>query len=588
MADNPRFSPSTNPMTSRELYLRLLRFVLPYWKIFAVSVAAMAILAATEPAFPALLKPMLDGSFVEKDKQWIVMAPLLLIGLFIIRGITSYVSSYTVSWVGNRLVLDLRQGMFDKLVNLPTRYYDHNSSGNLIATVAFNVSQVTEAATTVITTLVRDSLTILGLAGWMLWLDWRLTLMFLVITPIITLTVKIVSRRLRHVSREYQRSIGDITHVLEETISGQKVVKIFGGQGYESARFHDATNRTRQFAMKQTIASAAHVPLVQFIAALALAAIVYVASLNEATTVGSFVSFLTAMLLLFSPIKRLTSINEPLQRGLAAAETVFNLMDEPPEEDSGSKKLPATAGDIVLEDLHFRYAEDGPEALAGVDLSIPAGKTFALVGHSGSGKSTLANLIPRFYDASAGRILVNGDDIRDYPLAELRGMISLVSQEVVLFNDTVFANIAYGTKDRASEEEVVRAAEAAHAMEFIRDMPQGLQTLIGERGVRLSGGQRQRLAIARALYKNAPILILDEATGALDSHSERMVQKALDALMKNRTTLVIAHRLSTIERADCIVVMSKGKILEAGRHEELLARNGTYADLYHIQFRERA
>lgn len=574
-------------LSSKKLYLRLLRYVLPYWRMFAISIVAMIVVAASEPAFPALLKPMLDGSFIKKDPTTMQLVPLLLVALFVGRGIANFVSSYCISWVANRLVMDLRAEMFRKLIYLPIPYYDHQSSGNLISKLSYDVSQVTGAATVVVTVLVRDSLTIVGLLAWLLYLNWKLTMIALVITPMIALVTRLVSRRLRSLNREAQRGMGNITHVLEETIRCQKVVKVFGGEAYESARFHNAIDKMRRYNMKLAVAAGLNVPVVQIFAAIALATIVYLATLQSAaneTTVGGFVSFITAMLMLLAPIKSLTGVNEALQRGLAAAESIFGLIDEKTEPDSGTREIGRTQGAVEFRHVTFGYGQASKPALEDFSLVIQPGKTVALVGQSGSGKTTLANLIPRFYAPTSGQILLDGFDTQELKLASLRANIAMVSQDVMLFNDTVAANIAYGAKSNATEAEITAAAEAAHAMEFIRDMPQGLQTFIGENGVRLSGGQRQRLAIARALLKNAPILILDEATSALDTESERHVQAALETLMQGRTTLVIAHRLSTIEKADKIVVMRKGRIVETGTHQELLALAGAYAKLHRIQF----
>ncbi len=572
-------------MNSRELYLRLLQHVLPYWRVFAVSVLSTIAVAATEPALPALLKPMLDGSFVKRDQALIHLIPLLLVGVFLLRGIFTYTSNYTINWVSTRLVADLRNLMFQKLIALPTPYYDNASSGSVIANIAFNVNQVTSAGTTVITVLVRDSFTILGLLGWMLYLNWKLTLIALVMAPLIALIVKVFSGRLRVMSRRLQDSMGEITHVLDEALGGHKVVKIFGGQDYENRRFRDATNRNRLFSMKYTIAAGANVPLTQLLAAIALALIVYIATLeSSATTVGGFVSFITAMLMLLAPVKRLTGISENLQKGLAAAEIVFDLLDSDSEPDSGTLDIPRAQGALEFQNVSLRYEEGSVGALDGISLKIEAGETVALVGQSGSGKTSLVNLIPRFYLPTGGRILLDGCDIETIRLASLRDTIALVSQDVVLFNDSIAANIAYGHQAIASENEINAAAEAAHAMEFIRKLPQGLATLTGENGVKLSGGQRQRIAIARAILKNAPILILDEATSALDTQSERHVQAALENLMQNRTTLVIAHRLSTIEKAGRIVVLQQGRIAEIGSHRELLDKGGVYAQLYRLQF----
>jgi len=572
---------------SRVLYLRLLRYVAPYWRMFALAILTMVLVAATEPLFPAMMKPLLDGSFVNKDATTIRYIPFALVGLFLVRGVLGFASDYALSWVSNRVVFDLRAEMFSRLVNLPTRYYDDASSGALISKLAYDVSGVTAAATTVLTVLVRDTLTVVGLLAWMFYLDWKLSLITLVIGPVIALVIRAFSSRLREVSRNAQHAMGDITHVLDEAIECHKVVKVFGGQEYEQRHFSAAIKRMRDFAMRQTIAAGASVPLVQVCAAIAVAVIVYYSTQQTGAggvTVGGFVSFMTATLMLLTPLKHLTGVNSSLQRGLAAAESVFSIIDEAPEEDRGTQRIGRAQGQIEFDRLSFSYPKATRPALTDVSLRIAPGETVALVGGSGGGKTTLANLIPRFYQPSAGRILLDGVDTQTLSLASLRANLALVSQDVVLFNDTVAANIAYGPLADAGEAAIIAAAEAAHAMEFIREMPQGLQTMIGENGVRLSGGQRQRLAIARALLKNAPVLILDEATSALDTESERVVQAALETLMQGRTTLIIAHRLSTIEKADRIVVLQKGTIAEVGSHAELLARDGLYAYLYKIQF----
>jgi subfamily B ATP-binding cassette protein MsbA len=574
-------------MSGTELYLRLLRHVRPYWRTFGIGVLGIIVVAATEPALPALLKPLLDGVFVNQDPSVIRWTPVFIVGLFVLRGLAEYVAQFALSWVGNRLVMDLRGIMFRKLLTLPARYYDDQASGNLISRLTFDVMQVTTAATSVLTAVFKDALVIIGLLGWMFWLNWKLTLLSLVMTPVIVLVVRVISVRLRNSSREVQQQMGDMTQVIQETIEGHRVVKLFGGQDYEQQRFDTQANNVRRQLMKQVAASAASVPIVQFIAALALATIVYLATQESNTdqiTVGGFVSFITAMLMLTAPLKRITSINEPLQRGLAAAESVFALIDQHSETDTGRVDPGRVRGEIRFEQVRFAYGADARHALDGIDLTIAPGETLALVGASGSGKTTLANLVPRFYQPTGGRILLDGEDIAGLKLTALRANIALVSQDVVLFNDTVAANIAYGAMKQSSRAEIVAAAEAAHAMEFINAMPDGLDTMVGENGVKLSGGQRQRLAIARALLKNAPVLILDEATSALDTESERHVQAALEVLMRGRTTIVIAHRLSTIENAHRIVVLDGGHIAESGAHAELLARGGKYAQLYRNQF----
>jgi len=578
---------ASSDATSLQLYLRLLRYVKPYWAPFALSIAAMVVTALTEPAFPALLKPLLDGSFVHKEGGLLLWLPGLIVAVFLVRGLASYISDYTIGWVANKVVMDLRNAMFSNLVRLPTNYYDNHTGGSLISKFTFDVLQVTGAATSVISVLFRDSLTIAGLLGWLFWLNWKLTLVALLVGPPAVLITRGFSKRLRAMSRAEQTAMGDLNHALEESIGCHRVVKVFGGQDYEAKRFDAGANKVRTFNMKMTSAAAANVPLVQIVVSVALALIIYLAvrqAATDETTVGGFVSFLTALLLVFQPLRRLTGVNQTLQRGLAAAESVFHLIDERPESDAGTREIGRAKGKVEFRAVGFSYPGSSRPAVDRVSFSIESGETVALVGASGAGKSTLANLLPRFYAPDSGQILLDGVDIATLRLASLRANIALVSQDIVLFNDTVAANIAYGRLAGTSRTDVVQAAEAAHAMQFIREMTAGLDTVIGENGVRLSGGQRQRLAIARAFLKNSPVLILDEATSALDSESERHIQEALETLMKGRATLVIAHRLSTIERADRIVVLDAGGVSETGRHAELLAASGIYAKLYRLQY----
>ncbi len=573
-------------MNSKDLYLRLLGYVRPHLRFFALSLACTVLLAATEPLLAALIKPLLDGSFVDKDPQLITWMPVVLVVLFLVRGLSAFAGEVAMKWVAHRVVMDLRAALFQRLLTLPTRYFDQHPSGALLSKITYDTLQVMNATTQALVTLVRDSLATAGLLAWMFWLNWRLSLMVFLIGPAIALVVRIVARRLRRLSRTLQLAMGELTHVVEETLQGHKVIKIFGGQDHESRRFQQVNNKVRRFNMKLAVAAEASSPLVQLLVVMALAVVVYTASLQSAAneiTVGGFVSLLGAMAMLLAPIKRLTRLNEHIQRGLAAAESIFTLLDEPPEPDTGRGRLERVRGEVRFEGVGFRYGKDDGEVLQAVDLTVAPGETIALVGPSGSGKTTLMGLLPRFYETSHGRVRVDGTDIAKLSLRELRARIAYVSQDIVLFNDTVAANIAYGAPRPVDTTAVLQAAENAHALEFIHELPQGLETPIGANGVRLSGGQRQRLAIARALYKDAPILILDEATSALDTQSERKIQEALETLRQGRTAFIIAHRLSTIENADRIVVLNKGRIAEMGNHRELLELGGLYAGLYRMQ-----
>lgn len=579
----------TVPMqaSSRTLYLRLLSYVKPYWKVFALAVLGMVGTAATEPVFPAIMKYLLDNGFKTPDPRLIWLIPLGIVALFSVRGILSFCTSYLMTWVSTRLVIDLRRQLFAKILLLPTHTFHEQSAGKLISRLVYDTDNVNQAATNVLVTAVRESLTAIALLLYLLYLDWKLTLITLAIGPLIAFIIKGFSRRIRAASRSSFEAIRAMSHTIEETTDAHKVIKVFGGQSQQMARFFGDTERFRRSMMREAVPAAALTPITHLAASMAVACITYLA-LSQTTgqasaSAGGFVSFIAAMLLLISPIKQLTAINPIMQRGLAACESVFHLLDHPSEDDPGQRELQHASGDIEFDNVSFSYPGAERQALHNISFKVSSGQTVALVGASGGGKTTISALIPRFYKPSAGHIRIDGIDINELTLASLRSNIALVSQDIVLFNDTVEANIAFGSRDTYSRENVAAAAKAANAWDFILQLPEGLDTRIGEDGAKLSGGQRQRIAIARALLKNAPILILDEATSALDTESERQVQAALATLMKNRTTLVIAHRLSTIEHADRILVLDQGRIVESGTHAELIRTNGYYANLNQMQ-----
>ena len=573
-------------MSGWALYRRIFQYLRNYWALFTVSIVSMALAAATEPAFVALLKPLVDQGFVGKNAEAMQWIPFAIIGLFLLRGVTSYINEYATAQLSGQLVLRMRSELFDKLLNLPMEYFADNQSGRMISRITNDVNQISNAGFNIITVSVKDGVTIIGLLGWLFYTDWQLTLITFVLLPVVAVSVRYVSKRLRSLSRRNQQYMGEMTQVLSESVHAAKVVKIYGGQEQEQKRFSESIHNVLVNNVKKSVTSSLNTGITQLIIAVALSAILYFAAeraRSDSFTAGDFMSYLSAMLMLFAPFKRITNMSQTLQQGLASAESVFGFLDEASEPETGHKTLAPLKQAITLEDVVFRYPSAERNAINHLNLTIEAGKIVALVGASGCGKTTLANMLSRFLIADTGRIAYDGVDINDLDLKSLRSQIALVSQDVVLFNGTIMDNIAYGELSHHSREDVERAAKMANAWQFIEKLPQGLDTLIGENGTKLSGGQRQRIAIARALLKNAPILILDEATSALDNESERLVQAALEQLMQARTTIVIAHRLSTIEQADLIVVMDNGQVVEQGTHSELIQKQGRYAHLHSAQ-----
>jgi len=579
---------------------RLLRIVKPYQSRALLSLLTMAGTAATQPMLGKALQLLLDNGFGKRELNfslWLV--PLILISIFTMRGVLTFSTSYLNNWVLTRVLNDLRRAMFERLLRLPVARFQQETTGGMINTIINDVRQVVDMINSVFVAFVRDALVVAGLLVYLLYLNWRLTLVALVIVPTTAVIVRTTTKRLRKLNRENQRVTAEMSQVVEEAARGHQVIRVFSGERYERRRFETRSEALRGFSQRMTVAFAATAPVTQIVTSLAVSAVIVMA-LHEQMTVGDFTAFITCMLMLLTPLKSLAEVNGPWQRGLAAAETVFAMMDTPEEIDTGSQTLGRARGHLRFDDVSFAYpapegkagapaeAQARPRAaLQGVTLDIHPGETVALVGISGGGKSTMVNMVTRFYSPDSGTISLDGIPYQDLTLASLRAQMAMVSQNVVLFDDTLGANIAYGV-EKVDPARLAAAIKAAHLGDVVAGLPQGVDTLIGENGSRLSGGQRQRVAIARAIYKDAPILILDEATSALDNESERAVQAALDTLMAGRTTLVIAHRLSTIEGADRIAVMDNGRIIEVGRHEELLALNGMYANLYHLQFAKEA
>lgn len=567
------------------IYRRLLRYGKPYWPMFLLAALGMALHAATVVGLVRVVQPLIDDTFIARDETTIRWIPWVILAIFVARGIAGFLSTYVMEWIGRKVVTNMRQELFDQLLNLPTRFYDHSSTGVLLAKLTYNAEQVSESSTRAITIMIRDTLTLIGLVSWMLIMSPKLSIFVLVVGPPVAVLIRYASKRFRKYSERIQTSIGDVTQSAEEAISGHRVVKVFDGKEYESRKFGAVNETNRAAFMKQVAVKAISVPVIQLIAALGLSGIVYFATRPDTgLTPGQFSSFIGAMLLLMDPLKRLTDINAVLQKGIAAAHSIFEVLDEEREADTGSLVRDHVTGGIAYDGVTFVYRGTAQKVLSNINLKIDPGQTVAFVGRSGSGKTTLVSLLPRFYDLTSGAIYLDGKNINEYVLTNLRSHIALVSQDITLFNDTIANNIAYGGLRGTDVGQVRAAAETAHVMDFVDKLPLGLDTVVGDKGVLLSGGQRQRIAIARALLKNAPVLILDEATASLDSQSEKIIQNALQVLMRNRTTLVIAHRLTTIENADRIIVLDEGRVIETGTHAQLLAAEGLYCNLHRLQF----
>ncbi|MCG6540950.1 lipid A export permease/ATP-binding protein MsbA [Pseudomonas sp. KSR10] len=583
---------AAQPSSSLKIYLRLLGYVKPYVGHFALSILGYVIFASSQPMLAGILKYFVDGlsnpdavlfpdvAYLQ-DLQLLQLVPLLIVLIAIWQGIGSFLGNFYLAKVSLGLVHDLRLSLFASLLRLPNRYFDNHNSGHLISRITFNVTMVTGAATDAIKVVIREGLTVVFLFAYLLWMNWKLTLVMLAILPIIALMVSSASKKFRKQSSKIQVAMGDVTHVASETIQGYRVVRSFGGEAYESARFAVASRDNTEKQLRMTKTGAIYTPMLQLVIYVAMAVLLFlVLFLRGDATAGDMVAYITAAGLLPKPIRQLSEVSSTIQKGVAGAESIFEQLDEAPEIDEGAVVRDRVSGRLEVSNLSFSYPGAQKQVLSEISFSASPGQMVALVGRSGSGKSTLANLIPRFYHHETGQILLDDVDVEDYKLRNLRQHIALVTQQVTLFNDSVANNIAYGDLAGAPREAIERAVEAAYAKEFIDQLPEGLDTQVGENGVLLSGGQRQRLAIARALLKDAPVLVLDEATSALDTESERHIQAALDQVMKGRTTLVIAHRLSTIEKADLILVMDQGRIVERGSHQELLAMNGYYARLH--------
>lgn len=581
----------TQDQSTMQTFKRLWPMISPFKLGIIVAMVAMILNAAADAYLITMLKPLIDEGFGSNaDRNFLKIMAFIVVGLIFARGMTSFVSSYCLAWVSGKVVMTMRQKVFKHLMFMPVTFFDQNSSGKLLSRITYDSEQIAGSSASALQSVVREGVYIIFLVATMFYYSWRLSLVLFLIGPLIAILIRVVSKRFRKLSRSMQESMGSMTESAEQMLRGHKVVLSFGGQQVEEERFNHTSNDMRRKGMKMMAATAISDPIIQVIASLALAVVLFVSGspeiMGETLTAGEFAAVIGALMGILRPLKTLTNVNAQFQRGMAACQTLFTLFDLPTEKDEGTHQVERAKGDIRFENVTFTYFGKEQPALKNISFDLPAGKTLALVGRSGSGKSTIANLITRFYEIDSGKITLDGVSISDYTLNNLREQCAIVSQQVHLFNDTVANNIAYAAKDKFSREQIIEAAKAAYAMEFIEKMPQGLDTIIGENGVNLSGGQRQRLAIARALLRNSPVLVLDEATSALDTESERAIQAALDELQKDRTVLVIAHRLSTIEKADEILVVDHGEIIERGSHQALLEKDGAYKQLHSLQFGE--
>jgi len=592
---------TTQPPNSLNTYLRLISSIKPYWLSFTAGIIGTILATGTESAVTWAVKPFIDHGLVARNTLLLKWLPLLIIIAIVVRATAYFISNYYITRVGRGIVMDFRCKIFSHLMRLPASFYDSEPSGKILSLITYNTEQVAGASTEALLTIMQEGFTLIGLVTVMLVLNWKLALFFMITAPAVSLVVRYTTRRLRTLSGNVQKTMGELTHIAEEGIDSYRVIRVFGGEDFEKQKFAQIAGLNRHREMKVVATNSLGTSLVQIIAALPIVAIVYIASLPSfSVSVGDFGAIVAAMMRILTPMRRLTKVNTEIQKGIAGAMSIFHLLDTDQEKDTGKVTIARVTGHIEYNNVSFNYSNmhnTRKKVLHNINFTIEPGQTVALVGRSGAGKSTIIGLLPRFYDLSPrqGKILIDGIDIYQYQLATLRKQFALVSQNLTLFNDTIARNIAYGslvtdsngdTANSINEEKIIQAAEAAHIMDFIKQLPEGLNTMVGENGLLLSGGQRQRIAIARALLKNAPILILDEATSSLDTEAEFYIQKALETLMRQRTTIVIAHRLSTVERADKIIVIEKGRIVETGTHQELLNHQGTYTKLHRMQFKK--